>query len=208
MLTSKLVLADSLMRALSVKSQRHDACALSTAKQYLRRGALLVALLALTDVAPAGTDWKTYAGTACQAGHRSQLIDYDAFGGVCNTSSDQNVVVHCPLVRDFSESRFPIFVRHSGRTGSLSQALQCTLRSMRREAGTAPSAMEHRAFPLTEIPFSGINMIQAKDTEISRMTTESWGALVLTCDLPPSFVDGFQIQSCLYNYSVREWDGN
>ena len=207
MLTSKLVLAASLMRPLSVKSQRRDPCALSTAKQYLRRGALLVALLALTDVAPAGTDWKTYAGTACQAGHRSQLIDYDAFGGVCNTSSDQNVVVHCPLVRDFSESRFPIFARHSGRTGSLSQALQCTLRSMRRMGGT-PSSMEHRAFPLTNIDFNGLNLIEAKDTDISRMTTESWGALVLTCDLPPSFVDGFQIQSCLYNYSVREWDGN
>jgi hypothetical protein len=85
--------------------------------------------------------------------------------------------------------------------------LKCTLRSMRR-MGNTPSSMEDRAFPLADIHFNGFNLIEAKDTEISRMTTESWGALVLTCDLPPSNVDGFQIQSCLYNYSVREWDAN
>jgi hypothetical protein len=191
------------MRELSVKSQRRDPRARSTAKQYLRRIALLAALLALTDMALAGTDWKTYAGTACQAGHRSELIDYDAFGGICNTSPDQNVVVHCPLVRDFSQSRFPLFVRHSGTAG------RCTLRSMRRE-GASPSAMEHRAIPLTEILVSPFTSIEAKDTDLSRMTTESWGAFVLTCDLPSSFRlnDGSRIQSCLYNYSVREWDGN
>jgi len=194
------------MPRLSVKSQRHDPRARPAANQYLRRAALLAALLALTDTALAGTDWKTYAGTACQAGHRSELIDYDAFGGICNTSPDQNVVVHCPLVRDFSQSRFPLFVRHSGRAGSAT--LRCTLRSMRRE-GTQ-SAIEHRAVPLTEILVSPFTSIEAKDTDLSRMTTESWGAFVLTCDLPSSFRlnDGSRIQSCLYNYSVQEWDGN
>ncbi len=101
------------MRKLPAKTQRHDRRARRNANRYLSRAALLAALLALTDMALAGTDWKTYAGTACQAGHRSELIDYDAFGGICNTSPDQNVVVHCPLVRDFSQSRFPRFVRHS-----------------------------------------------------------------------------------------------
>jgi hypothetical protein len=160
-------------------------------------------LIALADPALADTDWKTYAGTACQAGHRRELIDYDAFGGICNTSPDQNIVVHCPLVRDFSQSRFPLLVRHAAT------AATCTLRSMRREGPVG--AIEHREVRLTGILFNtffaAVNWVES---DVSSMTTESWGALVLTCDLPPSFrqPNGNRIEACLYNYSVQEWDGN
>jgi hypothetical protein len=175
------------------------------------RGTLLVPFLLMPGVVLADTDWKTYPGTSCQAGQRRQSIDYDAFGGICNTSTQQNVVVHCPIVRDYSQSQFPIFVRHSGRSGNPDVPLRCTLRNMRRGATNSGSAMEAQDVALAEIPSGTSTTIRNRDTNLIdvALDAEDWGAHVLTCDLPRSmFVsNGQQVLSCLYNFSIREWDG-
>jgi hypothetical protein len=172
---------------------------------------LLFVPVLLPGIAWSDTDWKTYAGTSCQAGHRRESIDYDAFGGICNTSGQQNVVVHCPLVRDFSQSEFPIFIRHSGRSGDPDVALRCTLRNMRRTAVNSGSAMEAHDVQLQPIPSGNSAIIRTRDTDLINvdLDAEDWGAHVLTCDLPRSrfVLNGQQITSCLYNFSIREWDG-
>jgi hypothetical protein len=175
------------------------------------RAVLLLALLCLPDIGYGDTDWKTYAGTSCQAGHRRESVDYDAFGGICNTSRDRNVVVHCPVVRDYSQSRFLINIRHAGRSGNPDAALRCTLRNMRHGAVNSGSAMQAHAVNLEPIPFVNTTTIRTRDTDLrnAAIDAEDWGAHVLTCDLPASKfeLDGQQVLSCLYNYSIREWDG-
>jgi hypothetical protein len=173
------------------------------------RAVSYIPLLLLPAVALGDTDWKTYAGAKCQPGHRVESVDFDAFGGICNTSLQQNVVVHCPLVRDFSQGRFPMFVRHSGRSGNPDVALRCTLRNMRRTAINSGSAMEAHRVDLEPIPSGGSAIIRTRDTDLaSGPGAEDWGAHVLTCDLPESrfILNGQQVLSCLYNYSVRERD--
>ena len=47
-------------------------------------------------------------------------------------------------------------------------------------------------------------------TEIPLIDAEDYGATIISCELPRSRnrQDGIQVRSCLYNYSVREFDGN
>jgi hypothetical protein len=72
--------------------------------------------------------------------------------------------------------------------------------------------MEADAIGLTEIPSGASAIIRTRDTDLTNIApdVEDFGSHVLTCDLPESrFVsNGQQILSCLYNYSVQEWDGH
>src|SRR5262245_14976673 len=106
-----------------------------------RRIIFVIPFLFLPEIALSYTDWKTYAGASCKSCHRAWTVDYDACGGICNTSVNQNLVVHCPVVRDFSQSRFPIFIRHSGRSGNPDVDLRCTMRTMRRTSNNSGSSM-------------------------------------------------------------------
>lgn len=47
------------------------------------------------------------------------------------------------------------------------------------------------------------------DLQQSSIDSHNFGATILTCRLPKSYnsVDGKDVTSCLYNYSIREWDG-
>jgi hypothetical protein len=180
---------------------------------------LIVALMTISTHLYAGTDWKTYSATGCvpdgkrKAG--SNIIRYDGFGGICNLSGEKSVDIVCPVIRDYSSSHMPVRFRHSGRSGNPDADLVCTYRNMRTQASDSGSSMASQFATLTPIKLANNNRFAIRHavTEIPvqpRKFLTDYGASILTCRLPQSdyTVDGRAVTSCLYNYSIREWDGN
>jgi hypothetical protein len=160
-------------------------------------------------------DYKTYPGTFCQTNTPSIAV-YDSFGGICNTSNSADLIVRCPVVRDEPDGGFPNEVRHSGRSGNKDERVKCVLRNMRtfasNGAGPSNTGVGMAAFfaNLTDISYTDNADFQVQHvfTHLSGIGDIPFGAYVLTCTLPNSFVvvGGQQVQSCLYNYSIRELD--
>lgn len=180
-------------------------------QRFIGIAALLTALLIVPGMTYGDTDWKTYPGTLCQVQKDASIAEYDAFGGVCNTSTTKDLAVLCPLVRDMSQSRFPILIRHSGRSGNVDKAMVCTLRNMKRTAANSGGAMAGFFSDLQPISSAKSEGIQTKETDLknSGIGSDDFGSHVLTCLLPKSnFSKNKQkITSCLYSYSIQEWDG-
>jgi len=171
---------------------------------------LIAAALLMPLTAHAATDWKTYPGTICQPGNNVRQIDYDAFGGACNKSSTKHVVVHCPVVREFGVSRFPTHIKLVGRSGDPDTPLRCVFRAMKTGAVDSGYQMERTSVPIAEIVSGQATTIRSVESSFTTgrpRGIEDFGALVLTCDLPATRYrkNGTLVQSCLYNYSVREW---
>lgn len=165
----------------------------------------------------ADTDWKTYSATGCVPdGKRksgSNVIAYDGFGGICNRSRDKHIDIVCPVIRDFSRSRMPIEVKHSGRSGNQNVDLTCTLRNMKTHHQDGGSNMAAFFASLTPIAIHSTERFTIRhvitDLQQSSIDSHNFGATILTCRLPKSYnsVNGKDVTSCLYNYSIREWDG-
>jgi len=173
--------------------------------------ALLTALLIVPGMTYGDTDWKTYPGTLCQVHRNPSIAEYDAFGGICNKSMTEDLAILCPLVRDMSQSRFPILIRHSGRSGNTGKAMLCTLRNMKRTAANSGGAMGGFSKDLKPISSAKSEGIQTQETDFknSGIDSHDFGSHVLTCLLPKSNFSNNkqQITSCLYSYSIQEWDG-
>jgi hypothetical protein len=172
----------------------------------------LFVLSAMAATVPAHADWKTYAGTECVVNSaNASRIEYNAFGGICNTSTSADVNIICPVVRDLSESGFPHTVRHSGRSGNSAEALTCTLRNMKTAGSTVNNGSGMGGFftQLTSINRNNSNWQYVWNvfTNIpTNIGTHNYGAYAMTCKLPNSNSNtgGQPVRSCLYNYSVRE----
>jgi hypothetical protein len=170
------------------------------------------AILTATMVSAASTamaDWKTYAGTECEA--NTSNASYDPYGGICNTSSSSDLWIRCPVVRDLAESGFPHKVRHSGRSGNSAEKLTCTLRNMKANGTTnnSGSGMAGYYAHLTAIGRHSTNW-QYVWNVTSHLNTNigsyNYSAHVMHCKLPNSnsIVGGQYVRSCLFNYSVQE----
>ena len=185
----------------------------SAARHQLSRVALGLTLLAGTAVAD--TDWKTFAASECQS---NQQVVYATDGSVCNNSSETTAWIHCPTVRDFSTSMLPVEVRHTGRSGDEKQPLKCTLRNMNTTGFEEGDGSIYAYYAnLTDIhagePASpGSNALlfgRHVITEIPLIKATDFGATIISCELPRSRMrqNDIPVRSCLYNYSVREFDG-
>jgi hypothetical protein len=180
-------------------------------QRFIGITASLIALLLVPGTTHGDTDWKTYPGTLCQVHRNPSIAEYDAFGGVCNISTTKDLAILCPLVRDMSQSRFPILIRHSGRSGNTGKAMLCTLRNMKRTAANSGEAVAGFSKDLQPITSAKSEGIQTKETDFknSGIGSHDFGSHVLTCLLPKSNFSKSkqQITSCLYSYSIQEWDG-
>lgn len=174
----------------------------------------LFAAVAMTASATAQADWKTYAATECVVNSaNASRIEYNAFGGICNTSTTADVNIICPVVRDLAESGFPHTMRHSGRSGNSSEALTCTLRNMRTTGTTSNNGSGLTGFFHTLAPINRNNfqnnwtfVFNAVSHIPTNIGAHNYGAYAMTCKLPNSNsrIGGQNVRSCLYNYSVRE----
>lgn len=170
-----------------------------------------------TGLVYADRDWKSYPATACvpegTPSGSSDMVYYDNVGGICNLSAQQDIDIICPVVRDFSRSRMPIETRHSGRSGNSNQDLTCVLRNMRTQAEDSGTAMGGFFATLTPIPIHSTDQFSVRQviTDLRHLAIDNhdFGGTVFACRLPRSNfrVDTSNVTSCLYNYSIYEWDG-
>lgn len=160
-------------------------------------------------------DYKMYPGTFCQPNNPSIAV-YDGFGGICNTSTSLALTVRCPVVRDEPDGGFPNEVRHSARTGNKNEKVECVLRNMQTFAldGAGPSnngaGMAAFFAELTDVEYTDNNDFQVQHvfTHLAGVGDIPFGPYMLSCRLPASkvVVNDRRVQSCLYNYGMRELD--
>lgn len=167
-------------------------------------------LIGVASSATADTNWKTFPGTSCQT--NSSNAFYDGFGGLCNESRREDMSITCAVTRDYSISKFPIELMVSGRSGNPDQDMTCVFRNLRLNAEDSGESMAAFFAEMEPIESNAATTIRTRGpvTNLkSDIPAEDFGAHVLVCTLPASrFVkDRVQVTSCLYNYSVREWDG-
>lgn len=176
---------------------------------------LAAALIFASSSVFSDTDWKTFAATDCQS---NQPVVYAADGSICNESTQTTAFIHCPTVRDFSRSMFPVEARHTGRSGDSDLPLKCTMRNMNTIGfGEGDGSIFAYYATLKEIPAGEANspgtnaMLNARHviTKIPFVKAVDYGATIMSCELPRSRnrQNHIQVRSCLYNYSVREFDG-
>ena len=151
---------------------------------------LAASSMALAGPDSPGTDWKTFNGTGCQS---NVPVVYSQQGSICNQSKEQAVYVHCPITRDYSDSKeFPIYIRHSGRSGRKDEKLTCILRAMNTTGSTEDATIYGYYANLTSIAnvgsASSTLFVNHVHTDLTKGGIGSipFGALTLTCRLPAS----------------------
>ena len=152
----------------------------------------------------AASDSKVYPASMCQPASSSHAAraSFTGNGRVCNTSADTELILRCPVVRDFVDDLFS-YVRVYAKNSHPSRNVTCVMRTLRPDTADGWGWFEQLVIGLDPM-FANPDIWQSVQST-ANLGEVADGPYELSCSLPPAALWGQQLkQSCLGAYYASE----